>query len=764
MSSEGQLLPLDNATIESEPSLRSEVPLLNPSAKCSPRASQEEMGSRSITPNPSDDTATLFRISPYIESSNPSSEKHCASQIRTIQGAWKWLQIRLPKSWRTGLILGAVLSSSVLIANIVVAIVASNIVRRETGSGLGIAKVRKGRCANLERIELGIHLAINAISTLLLGASNYCMQCLVAPTRADVDRAHKKGEWLDVGVPSLRNFRFIAPMKLVFWLSLGLSSIPLHLFYNSTFFTSLKNHPYDIYIASENFTKGSWFSDVSVGHEPYRVQAAINGSKQLESDSYFERLENPDCIEEYAKVPQLDRKTVVLISNNSASNNNYLWKHTIPKDLKYTALHAWDFNSSLYAMSHMDVIDGAWKKVRSNATDWTVWGFKVEYCLSEKTKDECTLHVATSLLVVVIVFNAVKLLIITFVAWRMTNKPLITIGDAASSFISDPDMTTHGLCLFAKADVSDQTSSFKRYVLNWSPGPMPYEERNKRRAKAVSKSRWKNTIILIRTTFLQKCRIFISISAILWFYGFAVQSLKSKYGRDDAKLILDLGIGTVSPYTLISGWNMPSSGENAVVATVLVTNLPQALLSILYVLVNSIFTNFSITEEWSRYTRKLRALRVSEPRGAQRSTYFLQLPYRLGIPAMIFSAFLHWIISQSIFVVMVDSETLLSSSSAITCGYSPLGMILTVVAILVLVTFVVGLGIRTLKPGIPMAGSCSAAISAACHAPEGTSECLPVNWGVIPGEETETEDHGKVGHCAFSNGPVEAPVEGRLYA
>jgi hypothetical protein len=52
------------------------------------------------------------------------------------------------------------------------------------------------------------------------------------------------------------------------------------------------------------------------------------------------------------------------------------------------------------------------------------------------------------------------------------------------------------------------------------------------------------------------------------------------------------------------------------------------------------------------YHRK--GLRVSEnPRGAQRSTYFLQLPYRYAIPLLIVSSAMHWMVSQSLFLVTV---------------------------------------------------------------------------------------------------------------
>jgi hypothetical protein len=70
---------------------------------------------------------------------------------------------------------------------------------------------------------------INGLGTLLLAASNACMQCLSAPTRQDIDGAHAKHDWLDVGVISPRNLFRVKWWRSVLWFFLALSSIPLHL-------------------------------------------------------------------------------------------------------------------------------------------------------------------------------------------------------------------------------------------------------------------------------------------------------------------------------------------------------------------------------------------------------------------------------------------------------------------------------------------------------------------------------------------------------
>lgn len=95
--------------------------------------------------------------------------------------------------------------------------------------GDGDGTITEGTCSRIKNLSLWLHLAINILGTVLLAASNYCMQILSAPTRGEVDKAHQKKKWLDIGVPSIRNLFEIKKRRAYLWLFLGLSSIPLHL-------------------------------------------------------------------------------------------------------------------------------------------------------------------------------------------------------------------------------------------------------------------------------------------------------------------------------------------------------------------------------------------------------------------------------------------------------------------------------------------------------------------------------------------------------
>lgn len=74
----------------------------------------------------------------------------------------------------------------------------------------GIGKITSGDCHKILSTSTAIHIVINVLSTVLVAASNYNIQCLSAPTRAEIDAAHERHTYLEIGTQSLRNIR-VAP-------------------------------------------------------------------------------------------------------------------------------------------------------------------------------------------------------------------------------------------------------------------------------------------------------------------------------------------------------------------------------------------------------------------------------------------------------------------------------------------------------------------------------------------------------------------------
>ena len=93
----------------------------------------------------------------------------------------------------------------------------------------GVGALYEGSCHKSRTIGLWLHLGINALSTALLAGSNYTQQCLSAPTRSEIDAAHARRRWMDIGVPSIRNLFRIKAERTYLWIAIGITSIPLHL-------------------------------------------------------------------------------------------------------------------------------------------------------------------------------------------------------------------------------------------------------------------------------------------------------------------------------------------------------------------------------------------------------------------------------------------------------------------------------------------------------------------------------------------------------
>jgi hypothetical protein len=240
----------------------------------------------------------------------------------------------------------------------------------------------------------------------------------------------------------------------------------------------------------------------------------------------------------------------------------------------------------------------------------------------------------------------------------------------------------------------------------------------------------------------------------LWATGFGAVNIFSIIGPE-----VDYGR---TPYTV-----------KTVLGAAALVNMPQLILSLNYFVLNGIITCMLATDEWIRFAVVWKPLqfapsgeplRVSSPSGQQRSTYFLQVPYAYGIPLVSFSALLHWLLSQSFFLARVvaleDGRENVENSNTL-FGFSAIALIFTTTMAFILVFGVLLLGFRVIKPSMPLAATCSATISAACHhreAGEGEIALKPLRWGCVG-----TDEEG-VGHCAFSSGnEIEAVAPGAWY-
>lgn len=196
---------------------------------------------------------------------------------------------------------------------------------------------------------------------------------------------------------------------------------------------------------------------------------------------------------------------------------------------------------------------------------------------------------------------------------------------------------------------------------------------------------------------------------------------------------------------------------------VAVANLPQVIVSCLYFAYNTIYTSMVSADEWSRFTLHRKALRTTDPKGEQRSTHWLSLPWTYALPLAIASSVLHWLISQSLFVArteILDTYGVPEPISYMEVGYSPLAILISLLFGSGMVLAMIANGTRKLKGGV-LVGNNSLAISAACHRSTNDTgaELRRVKWGALHHQL----DDGTPGHCCFTSEEVEPPRVGDLY-
>jgi hypothetical protein len=265
---------------------------------------------------------------------------------------------------------------------------------------------------------------------------------------------------------------------------------------------------------------------------------------------------------------------------------------------------------------------------------------------------------------------------------------------------------------------------------------------------ALSKRKWTTTLAILLCT--------LTASAA------CLGAVISQMNGSTAESIISLGFGVANPRMLLRLG--PVDGSLGLAGSVLMANLPQLILSLVYFSLNALFTAMHLAHEYSGYQVQRKPLRVTTPRGQQRKTYWLQLPFIYGLPIIAISAILHWLISQGIFLVQFDvyEDGVVLRDPVSGVGLSPAPM-LTIVIVGVLIFFAaVGMGYWRLKGrGMPVAGSCSFALTTAAHRPEDDVDAafLCVKWGEVVKMGTD-----EVGHCCFTSQEVVEVVPGRLYS
>ncbi|KAG0635398.1 hypothetical protein HOY80DRAFT_1093559, partial [Tuber brumale] len=661
--------------------------------------------------------------------------------------------------WRTGVLACTASVVVVLFINVSLTIYAATNSEYPIEGGFGTLYF--GSCDKSRAIDMWLHLGINAVSTLLLSGSNYTQQCLAAPTRSEIDAAHERRRWMDIGVPSVRNLFRIKRERTLLWIAIGVTSIPLHLLYNSVVYHLGATDEFFVAVVTNNHFEQASYSNMTekllIYYEDFKnltglAQHATGSEVRLfglvlerydTGNQNYEDLTPSECIKHYNTDIVSNRRNLFVIAKDSPNpmhNNTFL--HVTQTEYTWSVARGWICGEGLYSQSSCN-----YNELASNVTTGLPWRMKlatygeveISGCKSERIRGNCKVQFSLWIMITVICCNLITACSMAMVVARSREPTLVTLGDAVDSFLRIPDPTTIGICF------ADRRFIEREWRHGWWSGTRQWGHTGVQRWwTSVSKTRWITCNIF--------CLITIIIAGVLTRMGIINDG---NFWSNDLKSIIDFDNVITNPLQIV--W--PDVAQS-----ILLANFPQIILSFLYLTYNSLFTCMLSAYEWSLFSHHHCTLHVTSPRPGQRSTYWLQIPYTYGVPLMTLSGLLHWLTSQSIFLVRVRLWSPLGEESyqlETTLGYSCIIIFVLTLGILALLT-AAGMGYKQFSAEITTVGSSSAAISAACHSWEDKEQIVgrKVRWG----DMGIVQDLG-VRHLTFSSKEaVGKPVFGGVYA
>ncbi|KAF3018204.1 hypothetical protein E8E14_012274 [Neopestalotiopsis sp. 37M] len=609
------------------------------------------------------------------------------------------------------------------------------------------------------RLNVALHLGINIFSTALLASSNFFMQILNAPSREEVIQAHARGSWLDIGVLSSRNAFQVSRFKTASWMIFFFSSLPIHLLFNSTIFqTDNRDGFYHLTIANEAFIHGSQYfgpgasltmpsrdldatvkgyipdyPQVSSGdYQNPKSEIAINISLAATQASGWKRISAAECRDAYSASGcsgiRTSRDLLVVIDKDEGWETDTIydtsikeieeWNATVPPDqinnlwFSTHCLMAADVtggslachNACNYSLSSTPASVGDLYNItfdpRLTFSNPSIYMGKhpdslpVKFCLQEAHETKCQVGLSVTLLFAVTVCVLIKLIQCLIVTKYMdTPESLVTLGDAVAAFIAQPDPYTAGYCTMQRRDAAlwEAQGSHQRW-----------HKRPRRFGSALSSMHWLVTYAI----FFIWASVAVALLMVMTNMHFGLQ-------------------GTVTPSD--SNPLLSTSAVRGFLPGVLAVNSPQLMLSFCYMLYNDLFTKMQMGKEWAVLSRSYKGLRVSDPKGHQYATYRLQLPYRYSIALIIGSMFMHWMLSNTFYIVIVQGDYFnpiksisindgyLGSERSIAFGYSSTAVLVCLIIFVASTLVPIAVALRRLPGNTTVVGSESLAISAACH-------------------------------------------------
>ncbi|EQB56389.1 hypothetical protein CGLO_03604 [Colletotrichum gloeosporioides Cg-14] len=452
-----------------------------------------------------------------------------------------------------------------------------------------------------------LHLLLNILSTIILASSSFFMQVLNSPSRNEVDETHAARNWLDIGIPSWRNAFRLSRFKLWSWIILFLSSVPIHVFFNSSIFQiDSRMGDFHLTIATESFVKGEpffmpgaslytddlfsnytrheWLSNVppfgdvrSYDFKTYLTDRdstdISNVSKAAEQGLQWQRLSTTECRALYRGSRSnckglREYRNAILVSKGSgwkrselwnlSNSANALWEPVVPSNeintlwlstpctMKGVIVESNPLcentcggivdtlsSSGLWQIRTFDWYETSstpeFPPVGWNFTDLPSWSMtprwnstlyaapgnestptfgyrdssynlEIDYCLAEPRdlSSACGVALSKPLLLAVVVSVLIKIIAcIVTIHFLGSEEPLVTPGDAIASFISKADVKIDQPGSTNPSMFTKVKKRKKSYVAYEHAGPTQWVNTPGKTAACISSKAWVSTYAIL---------------------------------------------------------------------------------------------------------------------------------------------------------------------------------------------------------------------------------------------------------------------------
>lgn len=506
--------------------------------------------------------------------------------------------------------------------------------------------------------------------------------------------------------------------------------------YNSVIFTSEAGMSYNLIAVEKSFLSGSQFSNASSSNSAGLTREALQklqGAALAGDDEQLTNLTVSECIYVFTGAFNADYQNLLLVVNdnsNNANDQNSLVA-TARAGIGESPSNAQNLASTSNSNSQI-LVDGA----------------QVQFCLGQATpadQEVCTLKLNGVLLAVLLGLHLITLFSTAASLLLARFEPLVTLGDALSSFLRDPDPTTRMNGLLTKENIRTDMGGW-----GFTEGKYWVPQRDHRLFRSGSLTQWLVAgfwWILTLCLVAGVLALTIANSTVSTSNSSSTTTTTTTSTPTTMTTLSRFGVPSAhTTYLLDSASSASMSGS----LLAIITSIPQFLLAGLYFSTNALLTAFFLTRESSLYAILYadggrRPLRVSaDPQGHQITSLYLTLPRPISWALAIWFAAMGWVLSQSCFVVDITSS---SSTKLLGVGFSSSAILLLLLMLVILLFAVLGLAFLCKAPsaiqstgqaiGNPLVfegGSCSAVMSARCHRIPGETDVWKNHlcWGVVP--------------------------------